>query len=241
VRALGSQEIVAVWEAAMPQHPIDRALTLLCASVGRDRAELAELSLGERDELLFELRERLFGAALEAYVECPECGEQLEFSTTTTSLRARPAGDAARELVSGEYALEFRLLNSRDLGAIVEAGEPEAARAVLLERCVLAARRAGEPLAPRELPPEIVDELGERIEAADPQAAVRVTLPCPACGAQCRVPFSIAAFLWSEVNAQARRLLHEAADLARAFGWRDVDTLAMSPARRRFYLELARA
>src|SRR5581483_5816753 len=225
----------------MPQHPIDRALTLLCASVGRDRAELAELSLGERDELFFELRERLFGAALEAYVECPECGEQLEFSTTTTSLRARPAGDAARELVSGEYALEFRLLNSRDLGAIVEAGEPEAARAVLLERCVLAARRAGEPLAPRELPPEIVDELGERIEAADPQAAVRVTLPCPACGAQCRVPFSIAAFLWSEVNAQARRLLHEAADLARAFGWRDVDTLAMSPARRRFYLELARA
>jgi len=242
VRALSSQEMVAVWEAAMPQHPVDRALTLLCAFVDRERGELADLSLGRRDELLLAMRERLFGEALEGHVECAACNEKLEFTTTTRALAAIET-PALGELVlrSGEYEVEFRLLTSRDLGAVVLAGEPRAARDVLLERCVLAARRAGEPIAARALPQALVEELGERLAAADPKAETRVALTCPKCGETSRVPFSIAAFLWTEVNAQAKRLLHEAADLARAFGWREADTLAMSPVRRKFYLELARA
>jgi hypothetical protein len=73
---------------------------------------------------------------------------------------------------------------------------------------------------------------------ADPQADVRLALDCPACGHNFLAAFDVAAYLWSEVNAWAYRLLGEVHSLASAYGWREEDILAMSPWRRRVYLEM---
>ena len=74
--------------------------------------------------------------------------------------------------------------------------------------------------------------------AADPQADVELALSCPACGHAWPAAFDIASFLWTEVDAWARVLLHEIHALASAYGWREADILALSPRRRRAYLEL---
>jgi len=50
--------------------------------------------------------------------------------------------------------------------------------------------------------------------------------------------FDIASFFWAEICVQAKRLLREVHTLARAYGWREMDILSMSPARRQFYLEM---
>ena len=76
------------------------------------------------------------------------------------------------------------------------------------------------------------------MSARDPQAEVLLDLTCPACGASWQTVFDIAAYFWAELTAEAKRLLREVDALARAYGWREVDILALSPGRRQAYLEL---
>jgi hypothetical protein len=52
------------------------------------------------------------------------------------------------------------------------------------------------------------------------------------------VLFDIVSFFWTELSAQAKRLLREVHTLARGYGWREADILAMSARRRQLYLDL---
>jgi hypothetical protein len=72
----------------------------------------------------------------------------------------------------------------------------------------------------------------------DPQADVEIARTCSACGHQWQTSFDIVSFFWTEICAQAKRLLREVDILARVYGWREADILSMSAARRRAYLEM---
>ena len=50
--------------------------------------------------------------------------------------------------------------------------------------------------------------------------------------------FDIVSFFWAEIDAWARRVLREVNVLARAYGWRESDILALSPVRRQIYLSM---
>ena len=71
----------------------------------------------------------------------------------------------------------------------------------------------------------------------DPAAAAVINLDCPGCGRRWSAPFELAEFVWTEVDRCARRLLADVHTLASAYGWREADVLAVSPARRAFYLQ----
>jgi hypothetical protein len=72
----------------------------------------------------------------------------------------------------------------------------------------------------------------------DPQAEVLLDLACPACDHRWPLLFDATAYLWAEIAVHARRLLREVHLLARAYGWREADVLALSAARRSYYLDL---
>jgi hypothetical protein len=150
------------------------------------------------------------------------------------------------------YVIAFRPPASSDLLALAEA--PRAAdrdrdgsgdgdsRQRLLARCVTDLRRAdGAAAAIEELPAGIVAAISAGMAAADPQADVQLACACPACGQTWPALFDIASVLWSEIHVWARRLLRDVHTLARAYGWREADVLALSPTRRQIYLELARS
>ena len=88
------------------------------------------------------------------------------------------------------------------------------------------------------MPEGVLEAMTDAMAAADPQAAVDMALTCPECAHQWRARFDIASFLWREVDAWARQTLVEVARLASAFGWSEGDILALTPWRRRRYLEL---
>jgi hypothetical protein len=236
---LAPTDLIGAWEQARGLHQVDQALVLL--AVGQPETvheDLASLSIGERDLRLIALREQVFGPRLNCLADCPRCAERVEFTCSTAELRTPPASGATAleleiDLTQGgqRVKLEFRMLNSYDLAAAAGCPDPTAARRVLAERALV------EP-ADLELPHAAVDVLAERLAECDPQADVVVSLTCPVCGHVWLVGFDIAAFFWSEVAAQARRLVSEVDTLARTYGWREADILAMSPARRHLYLEL---
>src|SRR5262249_37728436 len=116
---LAPDALLACWERARGRHPLDRALLLYSvAAPDRDPSLLAEQPLGRRNEALLRLRQSLFGDALGCCVDCPCCGERLEFSLRASSLLALDRDDAADVELDG---LRFRLPTTRDLARI--AGE----------------------------------------------------------------------------------------------------------------------
>lgn len=242
---LSPQTLITLWEEGGPLHPPARALLILGAALpGRTPGELAALSVGRRDALLLELYSCTFGPRIDSLADCRACGETLEFALDADELQGEPALPAAPELTlrSGAYTLRYRLPDGADLAAVAERwGHPSRlteARAFLLDRTMLAAVCDGRPIAADQLTEEVCDALGAAIVAHDPQAELLLGLRCPTCGHSWQVAFDICAFLWSRLSAQARGLLREIHVLARTYGWQEETILALSPARRRSYLEL---
>jgi hypothetical protein len=224
------------------QHPVDRALTLLTfSSPGQSIANLASLTVGQRDALLLTLREMTFGNILNCFAQCPQCGEDLEFTLETAQIRV---SDPSRS-PEPEYAfavegfeVKFRLPNSFDLAAIARYRNPEIAKASLLERCLLQANHNGIEISHQALPPQVVTQLATQMAEVDPQAEMLFDLCCPACQHEWQILFDIVSFFWTELNAQAKRLLLEVHQLARHYSWHESDILAMSAMRRSLYLEM---
>ena len=231
-----------VWEQGYNLHPLDRALLVL----GRCRPEynretLLDLSLGQRDRFLFELYRGSFGDALEAFTQCPACHERLEFAL---SCGAFLDDGAARQLASKTVEIDgilfsLRAPTSRDAAAATASATVEAAKNTLLSRC--ATPTSVIDVAMDALPERTQAVIAGQIALLDPQAEVLVELTCPACGGAWQGVFEVIDFLWAEIRTRARHLLQEIDVLARAYGWREADILAMSDARRGLYVQMAMA
>jgi hypothetical protein len=238
VRPFSAREVLDICDQGHGHGTTAKALLLLAAASPEATWEdLAALPVGERDQRLLALRESTLGPRLEALARCPACGETVELALESGELRVAGA-DRESELCEGGLSLRFRPVDSADLLAIEECADPEAARRRIAERSLLAASRDGQPIEPRDLSPQEVGLLAEALAEADPGAELLLELRCPACGHAWRELFDPAVFFWAELESRSQRLLLEIHVLARAYGWREADVLALNPRRRRAYLEL---
>ena len=234
---MNAAALLAAWEEGQGQGPAHRALSLLAAAdpeAGWE--ELAALPLGERDRRLLDLRQAALGGRLDGVARCPGCGETLDVALDSRSLRVEAVAGPELALSRAGLELRFRLPDSRDLLAAEACAGVAEARRTLAERCVVEAWRGGAPVAAAALADEEVAALADALAAADPGAELLLELSCPVCGHGWSAILDVASFVWSEVEAEALRLLGEVHVLARAYGWREGDVLALSPRRRRLYL-----
>ncbi len=241
VPALTARDLLAVWEGGAGESLTQRALRLLSAARPDLSAAWAQMPLGQRDAALLALRAELLGPRLLSVAVCAQCGEHLQLTLDTSTLAATPALDAAPQtLTVAPYVLRYRLLNSTDLLAAAQCDSVEAARAVLLERCLQAAEcnQAAVPFA--ALPEDVVAALAAHMAQADPQADLQLEVCCPTCGHVSQAALDVMAYLWAEIDRWAHRLLGEVHILASAYGWSEADILALSAARRQAYLDLIR-
>jgi Zn finger protein HypA/HybF involved in hydrogenase expression len=238
---LSEHELLEVWDLGQALHPVDRALALLsiaCPEATRD--DLVGLSVGQRNQLLVELRTETFGRTLDVTARCPDCNEQVEVGVDGRRLGGLAGdGDAdPLELEADGYRIVFRLLDSHDLALAAGCDSVEQARSLLIERSVVEKRCAGGVCSTGELPETVVRALADEIAARDPLSEVRLELVCPQCGGSWTRELDVAELLWHEVDLGAKRLLREVDSLARAYGWTEAQILALSPTRRRCYLEM---
>ena len=235
-------QALAAWERGIEGGIVERSLQLFAMTRPDAPLEaLADVSLGERDDALFELREAMFGPDATGRLVCAGCGEPQEIRLRLDDLRVGKSDRKSTEIpvTFGGYGLRLRLLNSRDLLEAASTGDMEAARNILLERCVVSAQRDDRDIAPSELPAAVVSEVAKTLTAADAEADLVLNVSCPACGQRSTIPFDIALFLWEELDAWADRLLREVHTLAAYYGWSEREILELSPVRRRRYLEFA--
>jgi hypothetical protein len=228
VHELSASAILAVWERGQGASPGERALQLLAAA-----GQAEDVSVGERDARLLDARVRTFGPLLAAVADCPACGERLDVELSAGDLAgSAPPAPAELAVEVGGRAVRVRVPTASDLAAVAAARDVESGRAELLRRCLIDREAVGTRAA---------RAIAAALAEADPGARIDVALACPTCLHEWEIPFDIVSFLWAEIDACARRLLGEVHALARAYGWREADVLALSPRRRAAYLELAGA
>jgi hypothetical protein len=143
-------------------------------------------------------------------------------------------------LQQDHWNLTFCLPTSADLAALSPHESLQANRSRLLRACLLDVERGGQVAGYDELPLAVSATLVQCMAQLDPQSEVQVDLHCPQCGHHWPAVFDIASFFWTELSAWAARLLRDVHELASAYGWRESEILALSPQRRRAYLELVR-
>jgi len=205
--------------------------------------QLMRLTIPERDAHLFDTYEKTFGSSLRGFSTCPRCKEHMEFEVSTKDLfpgyreRFFPE-ECFVDLTDQQLHLRFRLPNSLDLASIARSKDIMIARSALVARCVTDAVCDGQPFSQEKLTPEIIERIEEHISGCEPDAEILLDLKCTVCGYQQQIPFDILVFLWKEISSQARQLLYETHIIASAYGWREEDILSLSPARRRYYLEM---
>lgn len=241
---MGAAELLAAWETGLPLGTAQRSLLLhRAARPGTGTDVLLSVPVGEREADLFALRRSLFGERMQVRTECGACGEAMEFDLDAGALGVRPAaGDRLLRVAEGDWVVEFRLPTVADLAAAGAAGSPAAARRRLVTRCTVRALRDGEPVTaerlPALLPGRLEGLIAEKAAEADPAAEVTLNVACPECGGTTPAELDITSYLWTELDNWARDLLLDVHLLATAYGWSEPDILALSPARRRYYLEL---
>lgn len=236
------ERLLAAWERGQPLTPARRALLLLgLAYPESDAGELLAAPLGWRNRALLRLRERWFGPALDAFAECPACGERLELQLPAAQVLAAaepppaaPAGCIERD----GFTVEVRAPVSADLIGIETCTDAGQAARRLAEACVRSAAGPEGHVEAGALPEGVFEQIGERLRALDPLAEILVELDCAQCRHAWQAALDLPAFLWRELSVRARRLLLEVDALARAYGWSERDILAMSSFRRQCYLEL---
>jgi hypothetical protein len=242
MQPLCTRDVIRIWEIGQTQHPLDRALTLLkaaCPEMAPDA--IAKLSIGIRDAALLLLREITFGQQLNCFADCPKCGERLEATLNITDLRVIDLTQPQQQeflYTFDDLSVQFRLPNSWDLASIVGYQDVEAARVHLGKQCFMGANRGGSAVAYSQLSADILTRFATQIGACDPQAEILLDMTCPACGHEWQLLFDIVTFLWAEIGAEAKRLLRDVHILARFYGWREADILAMSSMRRHIYLAM---
>lgn len=242
MRPLTAAGILRIWERGQAQRPFERAVTLLAAGLPDQSWEaVAGLAIGQRDAALFALREQSMGGQLQAFAECPACKADLTFTLRTEELRNSASADAPAggcDVLRDGISVSFRLPTSLDFVDLPATSAVPAVRDRLARRCVIEARRDGQPIDASELPPELIDEISEAMARQDPQAEILIHLSCPTCEHQWSDLFDIGSFFWTEITVMAKRLLSDVDTLARRYGWREADILAMTPWRRHTYLQL---
>lgn len=243
MKNLAAADVLNIWERGLNESLLHRSLILLAAALPElSPDEIANLSIGKRDDYLMLLRERLFGTKLVNTAMCPNCSELMEWENRISDMRSPSDPETGDQhihtLQLDNYHLEFRLPNSTDIASIGDIDASGSAVSKLLKRCVTGVTVDGSNFDVEELPDNVVGALGESIEVLDPQAEVRINLDCPNCQHTWPVLFDVASFLWTEIDNWAERMLRSVHMLARAYCWSEEDILKLSPVRRQLYLGL---
>lgn len=222
------QALLELWERGAGVHPTARGCALAAWGAGATVEEVAGRPLGALHALLLDVWRALTSAPIEAVADCPGCRQTCELRVDADMLAVR-APQTAREVVDdGGDAVVPRLPTTADVDAVAGLALRDARRELV--------RRA---IGVSDASPRVQAAVATALEEADPGASCWLDLTCPSCGHAWQEPLELATFLWQEVEGRARSLLADVADLAAAFGWTERDVLALPPARRDAYLELA--
>jgi hypothetical protein len=244
----GADEVLLAEERSSP--PARRVTRLLGRCVRRigelervGEETVRALTVGDREALLLHLRRLTLGEAMPCVLACPDCGEKLDLELQVGDLLLPPYAETRprwEAVVEGRHRVHFRLPTGGDQEAAADCVDregAEAAAALLLRHCVESVEDE-EGRSVEDWPAAVARELPARMAELDPQAEISLDLACPACGRRFSALFDTASYFLGELAGDPARLFRQVHSLALHYHWSEPEILALTPRRRRVYLDL---
>ena len=245
------EALLAEERGAPPARRVTRLLSRCVRRIGGapvGEETVRALTVGDREALLLHLRRLTLGEAMPCVLACPEpeCGEKLDLELRVGDLLLPPYAEARASwetvvVVDGRrYGVRFRLPAGGDQEAAADRLDRDgagAATALLLRHCVESVEdEAGR--AVEDWPAAVARELPARMAELDPQAEISLDLTCPACDRRFSALFDTASYFLGELAGDPARLFRQVHSLALHYHWSEPEILALTPQRRRMYLNL---
>ena len=150
---------------------------LSLALPGRTLDQLRELTLSQRDQLLLELRGRLFGQRITSIAACPTCGAKAELEFEVDAVRQAVRAETANAS-SPENSGAIRAATCGDLVDVEPMPPGDARRDELVRRCIRSTEDGG---LPAPLQGATNGELSAAVLACDPAAELMIPVTCQSC------------------------------------------------------------
>jgi hypothetical protein len=240
-------ELLSLWEKGFELSLLRRTLLLLellDPALGHEGA--AQLSIAERDKLLFRMRRWMFGPDFRSIIDCPKCAGRMEWEMHMDQLLevspVYPENPGEYELDVENYKIRFRLPNSQDMMEILaDKNKPVGDPDFLINKCIVGIQLKNRNQRSKKLPVKIQNALQSEIEKLSSAADIRMSITCHSCGYQWEAVFDIMRYLWAEIDNWAHRMIRDVYTLASVFGWSEKEILNMDAARRQIYAEMIRS
>jgi hypothetical protein len=178
---------------------------------------------------------------IELQAPCPSCGTDMSLELDLAQLaRPQPSPEFDCEPEPG-VRLRLRVPTGRDQSCWAAAGRADPGQ--LLADLVVSlekeetATAVGDFARQAPLPDRWLPTIEEALEAADPLTAMSIQTSCPACHHALELPVDLEQSLLHRLMAEQARVLSDIHRLASTYHWSEQQILALSPARRRFYLD----
>ncbi len=236
-----TRRLLEVWESGMGRSVNERSILLLEGfGYSSDDRSMLDFPIGQRDEQLLELKERLFGSKIQSVSPCPHCQGSIEVNFLVSDVRGSSSQTTGGSFIhqDEEWNIQFHNPTTRDILKIEGMNVLHAAKQQLLCSCIDKAEKNGVPVTPDGIPSELIIRLEEIMEENDPYADRQIQVTCSMCQHQFSLIFDVPVFLWKDLEQYALRVLQKVHRLASAYGWSEESILNMSPTRQDLYLEL---
>jgi hypothetical protein len=203
---------------------------------------IRELTIPDREYLLWRLRELTIGPRMWIRLTCPseDCAEGMEMPIDLSALPIERRALKQRTFrMNLPPIVEFRLPCGADVEEACTAGieRPEAAVDFLLRRCIL--RVGSKPVRTKlSLPAAARDAIERRFEELLPDVTPELESRCPSCQHEFSMPVDLAHAVLGEFIASARKLEREVHLIAWHYHWHEADILAMPRSKRRRYVQM---
>src|SRR5262249_2694586 len=96
-----AEELRGAFPAVRVTALLERAIALEGGAVAASREFIRDLSAGNREALVLQLRRLTFGDRVSCLLVCPSCGEKLDLDLSISALLLDPTSDSGRS----EYAV----------------------------------------------------------------------------------------------------------------------------------------
>jgi hypothetical protein len=244
VRGLSGNDLLRLQENVARQRTVLMARNLLASIlVNLEGVACAdELVWGDLERLLLATYAETFCATPEVIADCPECGTYCEHRLDIKSmLGTEPDLADPRYPLNGEadgWVATLRELRVADLIAVIDEGDVAHRMARLFAMSVVELRDpAGTVVDVTVCPTAVVSAIDEALAELNAAGLILIASTCPNCGCElsCRLdPFAL---LLREAE-RSRDIWVDVAQLAKAFGWRAPEILALPDRHRRRLLKL---
>ena len=227
---LRQQDFVRNWDCDDGVPAFHRLVALL--AVCNDRDELAADTAGQRNRRYLALHRDLIGRNMEAQARCSRCETLCEFPLPRDAMLASPSADpkSTVSLSVGGKTYRFRVPNMTDIAALPKNLMPSEIGSALAQACLVEAGGT--------LPDTVVRSLSAALDEADPLASPVFAVECEQCAESFSATVDLAGFVARELDLLLDRILRDVDRLARAYGWSELEILAIPSARRTRYLAM---